>query len=136
MLLLENDVSFFIDVDKTLLFDPGADLISLKTLEQLGIPTVEITNPYDGVTKTYVIHQEHLDLAKHHKARGFTVTVWSNNGAKYAYDVAEALGLAPYVTWAMSKPTKACDDLSADRYMPTSIYIKDNAYLKLLETIK
>lgn len=129
--LLDNDVSFNIDVDKTLLFDPEIEGITLDALRLQGIPTVKIVNPYNGSEKTFVVHQEHLNLLKDHKARGFKVTIWSNNGAKYAYAVGEALGIQDYVEWASAKPTKCCDDLTPDQYMPRSIYIKDNAYLKL-----
>jgi FMN phosphatase YigB (HAD superfamily) len=133
---LDVETSIFFDVDKTLLFDPEPEMIMVDQLRSMGIPTVDLVDPYDptGKTiKTYVVHSQHVKLLKDHKARGFKVVIWSHNGGAYAEAVARALQLEEYVNFAMSKPTKICDDLTPNEFLPDSIYIKDNAYLNLIK---
>lgn len=136
MQLLDVETSIFFDVDKTLLFDPEPEMLIVEHLKSLGIPTVDLKDPYDadGKTfKTYVVHSQHVKLLKDHKARGFKVVIWSHNGGPYAKSVAEALQLEDYVDFVMSKPTKICDDLTPNEFLPDSIYIKDNAYLNFIK---
>ncbi len=76
-----------------------------------GFDGIEITNPYDDKTYTYVIHREHVDLLRQYAGRGFYIKVWSAGGVKHAVSVVRALGLNDgTVKEVETKPIKHVDD--------------------------
>jgi hypothetical protein len=101
MKINENEVIIMCDVDGTLI-RPATDS---------DIDVINITNPYDKKTYSYVVHNEHVDLLRQYKGRGFYVRVWSAGGVRHAASVVQALGLDDgTVDDVETKPMKHVDD--------------------------
>lgn len=111
--ILKGDHSFFSDIDET--------LIMHNTIDK----DIVIQDPYDGKKRQYKMHKKHIKLLKDHKARGYTVIVWTANGYKWAKAVVKALGLKKHVDLIMTKPSKFCDDLPAEGVLGPRIYLED-----------
>lgn len=136
MIDLNNEQSIFFDCDETLIFDPRSEGFTIEKLHELGVTTVEIKDPHDGVTRTYVVHNKHVKLLKDHKSRGFFVGVWSNNGSAYSKAVVTALGLTDFVGVTMAKPLKVVDDQKIEETLKARVYIEEEFYIKLLKDTK
>lgn len=67
----------------------------------------------------------HTEFLKSLKARGYYIRVHSGNGAKWAAQVVEALGLKDYVDSVETKPAKVIDDKPNENWMPQPIYLVD-----------
>jgi phosphoglycolate phosphatase-like HAD superfamily hydrolase len=109
MQVINNELVVHFDIDKT--------LIKVDELQPLDIDSKYLTSdivkricPYTGVDKWIVPHKLHVKYLIEHKARGYTVFVWSNAGHRHAESVIKALGLEQYVDYVMNKPGKVFDD--------------------------
>jgi hypothetical protein len=101
MKINENEVIVTCDVDGTL----------VRPATESDLIVTYITNPYDKKTYKYVIHDEHIDLLRQYKGRGFYIRVWSAGGVKHAASVVKALGLDDgTVDDVETKPMKHVDD--------------------------
>lgn len=69
-----------------------------------------LTLDYYGIKKFAVPHEEHVDLLKSYRQRGFFIRVHSNNGWKWAKQVVEKLNLMDIVHEIETKPCKFMDD--------------------------
>jgi hypothetical protein len=65
---------------------------------------------YYGMPKLVCVHEEHIELLKSYKARGFHITVHSNNGVGWVKEVVTKLMLNPYVDVVKGKAIKHVDD--------------------------
>ena len=75
--------------------------------------SIQIVSPYSGTPRYYVVHNEHVELLRQYKGRGFYNHVWSANGEEHAYSVVVALGLDDgTVDETSAKPMKHIDDKS------------------------
>ena len=76
-------------------------------------------------------HSYHTTFLKHCHNRGDMVIVWSANGYAWAQNVVETLGLGPYVSVVMSKPTRHVDDKeSATSIAGSRVFIPHEIYEK------
>ena len=112
---IENEQVIGFDCDDTL-------ILHRNPIE--GEQTVDVIDPYDGITRTYVIHKPHVKLMKDRMARGCAILMWSQNGPKWAKAVAEALDLKP--TLILAKPCMIVDDLPIQDWIGPRIYLKPN----------
>jgi hypothetical protein len=86
---------------------------------------IPITDPYlKGVVNYVTPNVKHIDLLKKHKARGFTVIVWSAQGFEWAEAVVQALNLEEFVDIVCSKPSGYVDDLEVTHWIGSRIYLK------------
>lgn len=97
-----NENNVVVDCDQTLV---------MHNIEDYG-KYVPINISYYGTSNSVVPHYTNIALLKSYKARGFHVTVWSNNGWAWAEQVVKALGLEVYVDAVQTKPCKHIDDKS------------------------
>lgn len=110
----EHEFTVVIDCDDT--------LIMHNFKEKIG--AIKITNPYDGAMHVVQKHQRHIELLRQYKAKGYYVTVWSNNGAKWAETVVKALDLEASVDECRCKPLKYIDDcVEASKVVGSHVYI-------------
>lgn len=112
-MFIENEQVIGFDCDDTLILHRAA-------LE--GEETVEVLDPYDGVTRTFVVHKPHVKLMKDRMARGCAVLMWSQNGPQWAKAVADSLKLKP--TLILAKPFMIVDDLPVQDWMGARVYMK------------
>lgn len=103
---MDNPNFVFFDVDETLLiFEYPPDTVKDMLIEVA--PAV------------YALpHSKHIDQMKKHWARGHLVYVWSAGGVAWAKQAVELLGLQPYVSHVMAKPSWFYDDKTANEFMP------------------
>lgn len=66
-------------------------------------------NYYGNQVKVCPI-DEHIELLKSYKARGYYIRVHSNNGWQWAEEIVNKLGLQEYVDSVETKPCKWVDD--------------------------
>lgn len=111
----ENEQVVGCDVDDTLV---------LWRKPQDGEETIDITDPYDGQTKTLVIHKPHIKLLRDRKARGCAIIVWSQSGPQWARAVVNALGLDEVKPFIFAKPFMIIDDLPAEAWLSNRVYLK------------
>lgn len=84
-------------------------------------PTVKLS--YHGIElRELVPHTGHISFLKALKKRGFTIFVWSNNGADWAEEVVTKLNIKEYCDYAMTKPQKVIDDENVEKFIKT-VYI-------------
>jgi len=110
----ENEFGVVLDCDNTLIMHDF----------QTNVGTIKIINPYDGAIHFVKIHERHKELLRQYKAKNFHITVWSNNGARWAETVVKALGLEAYVDEVRCKPIKYVDDQAdAGHVVGSHVYI-------------
>lgn len=102
----ENEFTIVTDIDDTIVMH------NIESLDKL-----EITNPYDGTKYWLTPHHEHIALIRQYKAKGYYITAWSNNGARWAETVIKAVGLEDYVDECRCKPLKCIDDKIEPQYI-------------------
>jgi len=118
MKVYKNELTVSVDCDDTLVmwldnpYQPGEGKIEIRDHGDKEIPL-----------KFLYPHKRHIALLKRYKQRGFTVTVWSNNGWQWAEAVVTALGIENYVDKVESKPIKIIDDLPYDETFPKRLYL-------------
>ncbi len=113
MKTINNELVTFFDVDETILMDAPKDG-DVHYFDVAGQP------------KRGKAHKVHIDQLIKHKARGFTVIVWSGNGHQHAHNVVKALGIEDHVDYCMSKPVKYWDDLTdANNILTSRVYLED-----------
>jgi hydroxymethylpyrimidine pyrophosphatase-like HAD family hydrolase len=114
MIIFKTNQLICYDVDETLImWNKGI------------LSTIPIKDPFIiGVTNHVLPNEKHIELLKKHKARGFTVIVWSAQGVEWAEAVVKALELEEYVDAVFSKPSGYVDDLPVDEWIGPRIYIK------------
>lgn len=118
MKVIESEMVVMYDVDDTL----------VKWSDKHTQPhdnAIEFIDPYDGASLFLKKHQKHINLLKQHKARGYTVIVWSGGGYRWAETVINTLGLSIHVDVVMSKCMKFVDDLPAEEVLGSRIYLED-----------
>lgn len=112
-----------VDVDETLILHDTQGFTK-EFLEQSGIQFVNVQDPYDGATRSFIVHEKHVKLLKDNKLRGFHIVVWSNNGKAWSQAVVNALNLNEFVDDCMAKPVKLIDDVSPNEFMPKPVYLQ------------
>lgn len=106
----KSENAAYFDVDKTLVLYEKKDKDSVEF-------------NYYGEKRFLKIHKDHVSFLKALRARGFYITVWSNNGWAWAEHVVKTLRLTKYVHEAKSKPAKIIDDESPEKWLK-AIYIE------------
>lgn len=117
MLVFETENSIAFDVDDT--------LIMWDCSETPAVDTMMIKCPYDGSSRQFRPHKEHITFLKKCFGRDIKVIVWSSGGYLWAKTVVEALGLQDCVDLIMTKPNKLVDDLPSAEIFPTRIYLHE-----------
>lgn len=113
MYYVQNELTVSYDVDSTLVFNDTAG-------------SLVIDDPFEKGKKIHLRpHRRHIKQLMNHKARGFHVTVWSQQGALWAKTIVEALELGAYVDVVITKPTCYVDDLPGDQILGTRIYLTE-----------
>lgn len=107
MKIKTSELPVYCDVDET--------LVRNFTVERKSDQDIELMY-YDQKVYARPI-QEHIDLLKSYKSRGYSVTVWSANGFRWAKEVVTRLDLVQFVDEVASKPLKFIDDKPADQWM-------------------
>lgn len=100
MKINKTELSVGVDVDDTLIIH---DHEKYPKLEKIEIN-------YYGHKKIVAVHEDHVQLLKAYKKRGYEITVWSNNGVAHAVEVVRKLGLEDFVYEARCKFNKHMDD--------------------------
>lgn len=114
MQVFESDLTTYFDVDDTLVvWGKPATYPGTIIIDNYGHPTPMLP------------HKAHIEFMKRQKARGFTIIVWSQGGARWAKKVVEALKLEEYVDVILTKPVVYVDDLKAEEFMTQRIYFRD-----------
>ena len=115
MKIIESELVTFFDCDDTILMEA-------KRGDSGAMMYVDVA----GNTCYGIPHKAHIDQVKKHKARGYTVIVWSGNGYKHAKIVVELLGLENHVDYVMSKSIKYWDDLEdANQILTNRVYLNN-----------
>jgi hydroxymethylpyrimidine pyrophosphatase-like HAD family hydrolase len=104
-----------IDVDGTLIGN---------TINTYDAYTIRIKNPYSGENCYAIPKHRNANLVREWKARGRTIIVWSAGGHAWAKAVVEALKLTDSVDLIMEKPICYLDDLTANEFMGTRVFLK------------
>ncbi len=112
MIVVENELIIYIDIDDTLIFSTDQENIGFYA-------------DYYGEQKLVRAHKKHVEFIKTLKKRGYYVIVHSGNGWKWAKEIAIKLGLEKYVDEVKSKSIKYIDDLSCEHWMGQRVYITD-----------
>lgn len=105
--------------DQVIVFDVDDTLVMWRTNNH----NLTVVDPYDGSNQKLEIHARHVKLLTDHFHRGYQVIVWSAAGSRWAEAVVMALKLEPYVHVVMGKPIKYVDDLVANEFMGSRIYL-------------
>lgn len=118
MIIVDNELVIFVDVDDTLI-----------TWQDKTNKSINISSPYDGSDNWVTPHKGHIKILKDRKARGSRIFVWSQGGWAWAEAVVKALDLTKYVDFVMSKPYAYIDDLTANEILGERIYLgRDSKY--------
>ena len=118
----------YIDKDQVVMFDVDGTLVQeiAATFENyMQDDSILIIDPY---TKQKLLHThmlKNIELMKKWKARGRFVIVWSAGGHAWAKAVIEALQLQQYVDLIIEKPIAYVDDLTANEFMGTRVFLND-----------
>lgn len=107
----------------TAYFDVDGTLILYDVDEGNITHAFEIEELNGNVTRV-VPHRKHIATLLAHKAKGFPVVVWSQQGSEWCSRVVKALGLTELVDVCMAKPYFYCDDLHVDYFMGPRIYFE------------
>lgn len=103
-------------------YDCDETLVMWNKGELYSIP---IDDPFiKGIINFVQPNEKHIELMKKHKARGFTVIVWSAQGVEWAEAVVKALKLEEFVDAVFSKPSAYVDDLPVTEWIGPRVYIK------------
>lgn len=122
MKVVQNEMTFFVDVDETLvIWCPQTGIINDFT------DLLTIKDPNDGNINWVQPHKPHIKILKNKKSRGAHVVVWSAGGYAWAEAVINALGLVEYVDQIMTKPSAYMDDKLATEFMGERIYLPPNS---------
>lgn len=113
MNIIDNELTVIFDVDDTLVLWG----------KPIGEETRRFIDPHTKKVEYLKPHDEHIQILKQQKGRGYHVTVWSAAGWAWAKTVIDTLGIQDYVDEIRSKPVKVFDDVSADKILNV-IYIK------------
>ncbi len=113
-MIVENECIIFFDVDDTLVMWDKSHGNQIKVPDDTDLRAKYVTP-----------HRFHIELLKSHKARGYTVVVWSAGGYKWAQSVVRRLGLEEHVDIIMTKPIKYVDDLHCEEFMGQRLYFED-----------
>jgi FMN phosphatase YigB (HAD superfamily) len=105
------------DVDDTLV------IWDWRSVDPEGKGLVSIENPEAKCSELVLPHYRHIELMRQFKARGHTVVVWSQGGWSWAESVVKSLGLQDIVDVVMDKPSWYVDDLPAEAFMRSPIYL-------------
>lgn len=121
MQTIHSTRNVYFDVDDTLV------IWDWKEIDPSGTGLIAITNPDNPAVTEYVLpHFRHIELLRQFSVRGHTVWVWSQGGAAWADAVCRALGLENVVNYAVDKPNWYVDDLHANAWMKSPIYLHPN----------
>lgn len=86
---------------------------------------IPIEDPYIiGMINFVTPNEKHIELMKKHKARGFTIVVWSQAGVEWAEAVVKALKIEQYVDAVFTKPCVYVDDLPVTEWFGQRVYFK------------
>jgi predicted HAD superfamily phosphohydrolase YqeG len=107
----------FFDVDDTLV------MWDWKSIDPEGNGLISINNPEANCSELVLPHNRHIQLLKQFKARGHTVVVWSQGGHAWAESVCKTLGITNLVDICMDKPNWYVDDLPAQAFMGSPVYL-------------
>lgn len=110
MKIIDNENTVYFDCDETLI------------MHDLSMTGQRVTIDFYGEERDFIIHDEHLQLLRNYKARGFTVFVWSGNGFQHAEKVVKALDVEDKVDFVATKPYRVVDDVEPNSWAPR-IYI-------------
>lgn len=99
MITIQSNFNAFFDVDDTLILN-----------ENVCNPHIKVEMPGATCTDPKRIHWGHVRLLKSYKEKGYTIFVWSHNGAKHCENIIKLLELENYVDYCLSKPIKTVDD--------------------------
>lgn len=113
MKITKTEQLFYVDVDKTLVFD------CLKYHPD------SIETDYYGQLKYVRPHKKHVEFVKSLKERGYYVIVHSANGWKWAKEIVEKLKLETYIHEVKPKGIKYLDDMCASKWMGVRVYIPE-----------
>ena len=115
MKVINSNKTVHFDVDDTLiLWDYDSTHPDLKTVQ------IEC---FDGETRTFQIHERHIQKMEKYRAIGKTIVVWSQSSYDWAERVVLALDIQHLVDYCMRKPEFVVDDLQANNYIET-LYFK------------
>lgn len=91
--------------------------------------SVKIVCPHTKQVSYHRPHKRHISFLKKHRAKGYTVVVWSSAGTLWASEVVKSLKLEEYVDIVMSKPCKVVDDLPrASDIIPVPFYLSEKGH--------
>lgn len=113
MKINKNEMIVGVDVDETLVMHHPEDYENIKLVKL----------NYYGHPKEFGIHQDHIELIKAYKKRGFYVRVHSANGVQWAKEVVIKLGLEDFVDDVETKMAKFVDDKDALYVFGTNVYV-------------
>lgn len=115
---IENDFISCFDIDGTLIRVPN----ETDKVDDI----ITITDPYTGTVKTRVIHTPNVELMRSYNSRGYYIIAWSHGGRKWARAVVDKLGLTDIVGHCQAKPNKMVDDLSVEKGIGHTIFVKED----------
>jgi phosphoserine phosphatase len=118
MQVISNELLVSFDVDGTLITECYESV--LPPLDGY----FKMVCPYTGKHKVIKAHKQHCRYLIEHKARGYTVIVWSNGGNRHAEAVVKALGLEHHVDIVMGKFSKTFDDQELN-LICTRVYLNE-----------
>ena len=117
MKVIKSTKIIYCDVDETLILWEWKDYT--EDISKL----VSIRDPDSGVEVYGLPHNRHIELLKQFKSRGHTVVVWSQGGAEWAERAVMTLEIDHLVDVVLAKPDWYIDDLHANAFMESPIYL-------------
>lgn len=113
MKVVRNEKIFVSDVDGTLVKPTKPGIKNPKALEIYCY----------GHTTYQIPIEEHVQLLRIKKARGYYIIVWTQNGYAWGEAIVKALKLDSIVDVVMTKPNGYLDDLPCNEWMGNRIFI-------------
>lgn len=114
MKVTKNEQILYCDIDSTLVFD--CDKSHPEALPA----------KYYDETRWVRPHHKQIQFLKTLKTRGFYVIAHSGNGHGWVEEIINLLKLSKYVDEVKSKPVFYLDDLPAEKWMGSRIYISED----------
>lgn len=113
MRIVNNDNSTCFDCDGTLVLWDYPDEVKQHALE------------FDnyGFSAYLVPHYRMIEILKVEKTKGKYITVWTQNGYKWAQEIIERLNLTEYVDEVRCKPQNIFDDLPSNEFL-TRVFLE------------